>query len=129
MATTSSMEARIAAFARELAAEFGEVDDSEALSWLDAVESQAVAISDCLHAELVKQTSTDRPVEKDESVCPQCGKQGRYEGQRARELVGRRGPLTITEPEYYCPCCRKSFFPSDQGDRRGDRLSLYPGDA
>ena len=119
MATSDLFQAKIAAFARELAEELGEVDDSEALSWLDAIETQAVEISDCLHAELVKHTSTSPP-SADESVCPQCGKQGRYQGQRERELVGRRGPATIAEPEYFCPCCRKSFFPHDQGDRRGD---------
>ena len=38
MATTPQMKERIEAFVRELAAEWGEVDDSEALSWLDAIE-------------------------------------------------------------------------------------------
>ena len=116
MATTLKMEERIAAFARELAAELDEVDDSEALSWLDAIETQAVEIGDAVHAELVKQTSAKRPT-CDESTCPQCGKLGRYAGRRERELIGRRGPVTLTEPEYYCACCRKSFFPADPQDR------------
>ena len=117
MTTTTKMQERIAAFARELAEELGEVDDSNALSWLDAIETRAVEIGDAVHAELVKQTSADRPA-SDESTCPQCGKLGRYQGQRQRELIGRRGPVTISEPEYFCPCCRKAFFPSDPGDRR-----------
>jgi len=70
---------------RELSEEFGEVDDSNALSWLDAVETQAVAIGDAVTAELVKQKSADRPVEN-ESTCPKCGKLGRYKGQRPRDL-------------------------------------------
>jgi hypothetical protein len=117
MATTDELKDRIAAFARELAAEMGEVDDSEALSWLDAIETQAVEIGDAVHAELVKQTSATRPPQE-ESTCPGCGQPGRYEGQRERELIGRRGPVTIAEPEYFCPCCRKAFFPADDGDRR-----------
>lgn len=116
MATTPVIEERIAVFVRELAAELGEVDDSDALSWLDAVETRAVEIGDAVHAELVRQTSADRPAE-DESLCPQCGQQSRYQGQRARELIGRRGPVTISAPEYYCPCCRKAFFPADPRDR------------
>jgi hypothetical protein len=52
------------------------------------------------------------------SSCPQCGKTGRYTGDRQRELLTRRGPVTIAEPEYFCPCCRKAFFPDDHGDRR-----------
>lgn len=36
MVVTQELKERIAAFARELAEELGEVDDSDALSWLDA---------------------------------------------------------------------------------------------
>jgi hypothetical protein len=118
MATTEEINERIAAFARELAEELGAVDDSDALSWLDAIESQAVAIGDAVSGELLRQRSTDRPAAAEESTCPQCGRLGRYQGQRQRELVGRRGTVAVSEPEYFCPCCRKSFFPGDPGDRR-----------
>lgn len=118
MATTQEINERIVAFARELAEEMGEVDDSEALSWLDAIETQAVEIGDAVSVELVRRRSTDRPTCQQESTCPKCDQPGRYRGQRERELVGRRGPVTISEPEYFCPCCRKAFFPDDQGDRR-----------
>ncbi len=118
MATTKRIEERIAAMARELAEEeLGDVDDSNALSWLDAVETRAVEISDMIAAEMVRQKAATRPAEEDESICPQCGKLGRYQGQHERPLITRRGPTTITEPKYYCPCCRKDFFPDDQGDR------------
>ena len=118
MATTQQMKDRVEAFARQLAEEeFGEVDASNALSWLDAVETRAVEICDAIAAELVKLRSADRPVEEDESTCPQCGKLGRYQGRRERPLLTRRGATTIAEPEYFCPCCRKAFFPDDQDDR------------
>jgi len=111
------MKQRIEAFACELSEEFGEIDDSDALSWLDAIETRAVEIGDAVTAELLKQKSADEPTE-DESTCPKCGRLGQYRGRRSRELIGRRGPLVIAEPEYFCPCCRKAFFPDDQGDRR-----------
>lgn len=117
MTTTRRIEERIEAFARQLAEEFGEVDEEQARSWLDAIENRAVEIGDALTAELLKQRSADRPAEG-ESTCPQCGKLGRYQRQRQRKMIGRRGPVMITEPEYYCPCCRKAFFPEDPGDRR-----------
>jgi len=118
MADIDALKERIAAFACELAEEMGAVDDSSALSWLDAIESEAVEISNAVHAELVKQRSADRPAAAEESVCPECGRSGRYQGPRERELIGRRGPLTIREPEYFCACCRKSFFPADPIDWR-----------
>ena len=112
------MKDQVEACAREMIAAFDAIDDNEALSWLDAVETRAVEIGDAIAAELVKRKSADCPAEKDESICPQCGKQGRYQGRRQRPLVTRRGPTTIVEPEYFCPCCRKAFFPDDQSDRR-----------
>lgn len=118
MATTPQVQERIAAMARQLAIEeFGEVDDSNALSWLDAIETRAVEIGDAIVAELVKQKAAGWPVDPSESTCPQCGEQGRYQGKRQRPLVTRRGPTTIAEPEYFCPCCRKAFFPDDASDR------------
>ena len=117
MATSTPIRAKIEAFARQLAEEFGEIDEQSALSWLDAVETRAVEIGDAVTAELLKRKSADRAPEE-ESVCPKCGKLGRYRGRRERELVGRRGPVVVSEPEYYCACCRKSFFPEDQSVRR-----------
>ena len=117
MAISARMKERIEAYVRELAEEFGEVDDRDADSWLDAVENQAVEIGDAVAAELMRKQSADRPAD-DEATCPQCGQPGRYRGLRQRELVSRRGPATIAEPEYFCPCCRKAFFPSDPADRR-----------
>lgn len=117
MATTLEIKQRIAAFARELSEELGEVDDSDALSLLDALETRAVQIGDAVTAELLHQHSFRRSVEA-ESACPQCGKPGQYQRRRERELIGRRGPVTVAEPEYFCPYCRKAFFPADASDRR-----------
>lgn len=124
MATTHWVQERIAAFARELSEELGEVDETRGVCWLDALENQAVEIGDAVHAELVKQRSISRPA-AEESVCPECGKLGRYKDLRERELIGRRGPLSIGEPEYYCPSCRRAFFPDDRSDRRGGGLPLH----
>ena len=117
MATTPEMQVRIEALVREIVEEFGDVDDSNALSWLDAVETRAVEIGDAVARELLKRKAADCVASEDESICPTCGQPGRYRGQRERLLITRRGPTTITEPEYFCPCCRKAFFPDDPSDR------------
>lgn len=117
MGTSDLVRAKIETFAQQLAEEFGEVDEQNALSWLDAIETRAVEIGDAVTTELLKKKSADRPPAEEESTCPQCGKLGRYQGKRQRELIGRRGPVTIAEPEYFCPCCRKSFFPEHDSDR------------
>ena len=117
MAIDSEMQRRIEWMARQLCDEAGEVDESEGDCWLDAVENRAIEIGDALAAEVVKQQSADRPA-ADEASCPGCGQRGRCRGTRQRELITRRGPTTIVEPECYCPCCRKAFFPALQ--RAGD---------
>lgn len=117
MAISDDIKERIAVFARELADELGEVDDRDALSWLDAIETQAVEIGDAVSVELLGRKSSDRPAADEQATCPTCGKLGRYEGPRERELISRRGPVSFTESEYFCPCCRKAFFPDDPRDR------------
>lgn len=116
MATSDEVRRRIEAFARQLTEEFGEVDEADGDCWLDAVENQALEISDAVHAALLKNRSLDR-ASAEEASCPQCGNTSRFRGMRERELISRRGPTTIAEPEYYCPCCRKAFFPADPGHR------------
>jgi hypothetical protein len=119
MAVSERIRERIATFSVQLAEEeLGQVDASNALSWLDAVEARAVEIADAVVAELVKLEVQKRPPEADEASCPGCGQAGRYEGKRPRTLLTRRGPTTLAEPEYYCPCCRKAFFPADPGAGR-----------
>ncbi len=117
MARIEEIRERIDAFARQLAEELGEVDASQGVCWLDAIENRAVEIGNAVTVELIKQNAVDHP-QPGESVCPQCAKEGRYKGTRQRELLTRRGPATIAEPEYFCPCCRKAFFPSDPGPGR-----------
>lgn len=106
------LRARIEELALQLAEEFGEMDGGDGDCWLDAIENRATEIGDAISVALLAQQSRRLPA-AEEATCPQCGKKGRHVGDRRRELISRRGPVTITEPEYYCPCCRKDFFPSD----------------
>lgn len=118
MTTSPEMRGRIEEFARQLCGELGEVDASDGDCWLDAVESRAVEIGDAISAALIGQQSARQQPLAEEAACPQCGKTGRYVGDRQRALLTRRGPASIAEPEYFCPCCRKDFFPDDASDRR-----------
>jgi len=117
MAISMELRRRIEAMARQLCDEAGEVDESAGDCWLDAVENRAIEMADALASAVVQQQSADRPA-ADEASCPGCGQRGRYRRERERALITRRGPTTIVEPEYYCPCCRKAFFPALQ--RAGD---------
>ena len=52
--------------------------------------------------------------EEEECPCPRCGKAAKRkeEGQEVRELRARPGPVAFDRQGYYCPSCRKVFFPS-----------------
>jgi len=113
MAISREMQRRIELMARQLCDEASDVDESEGDCWLDAVENRAIEISDAIHAAVVARQAEQRvPMDK-ESICPECGQTGGYRGQRERELITRRGPTRMAEPEYYCPACRRAFFPAD----------------
>jgi hypothetical protein len=46
--------------------------------------------------------------------CPKCGEKAERVGERARELITRRGKVPLSEAKCRCPKCRQHFFPSDQ---------------
>ena len=43
--------------------------------------------------------------------CPECGHKLRDKGKRKRELVTETGEVSLERGYYYCPTCRKGFFP------------------
>ena len=44
-------------------------------------------------------------------VCPECAKKMRYKGRKERDLVTETGEVRLERAYYYCPTCRKGFFP------------------
>jgi hypothetical protein len=118
-AADAEVSRRIASLADELVAELGELDASQGTCWFDAIEREAVAIGDAVSRALMARRAQERPADDREAICPECGRAGRSQGDRERELITRRGPTTIREPQYFCPCCRKDFFPADPRAGRG----------
>lgn len=119
MAITDQFERRLRAAAEQLCLEMGEFSVAEEECWLAKVEEVAAQLGDAVATTLIERQSAARLETADlqQANCPECGKPGRYRGPRERELISRRGRLVISEPEYYCPCCRKAFFPDDPCDR------------
>ncbi len=112
MATTEDLKRRMRAFAEQLQSELEEIPNPEGKSWLDLMEDIALEIGDVFTTTAVEKCAETRAKECDPH-CPVCGKAGQCRGARERELITRRGPAKITEPEFYCVGCRKSFFPDD----------------
>lgn len=113
MKTTDLMRQRIREFSRQLQKEFGSPATGEHGCLLEAAEEWGVQLGDEL-ARAVTEQELPAPAESpEEATCPQCQKLARWRGQRKRRIETRRGAIHVAEPEYYCPRCRRSFFPSD----------------
>lgn len=97
---------------------FGEDGPPVELTWNEIEE---------LGHEIGKLTATefDQTVQRqqaerfdDEQACPQCDKPCRP-SVKHRDLTTRDGPADLSEPEFRCVPCERSFFPSaDQSAAR-----------
>jgi hypothetical protein len=43
--------------------------------------------------------------------CPSCGQEMRYKGRKQRYLRTRSGEVEMARAYYYCPRCRRGYFP------------------
>ena len=112
--------ARFSPHALELMQELGRVISAETygedgppvkLTWNEIEE---------LGHEIGKLTATefDQTVQRQQAEkfddarhCPQCGKQC-SSGVKHRDLNTRDGTTNLSEPEFHCVSCERSFFPS-----------------
>jgi hypothetical protein len=113
METSDRLQCRIQEFARQLREEFGPVAAAEHSCLLEAAEAWGVRIGDELARAAMQQELPTAGADHEEACCPKCRRLARWKGQRKRRIETRRGPIHVSEPEYHCPSCRRSFFPDD----------------
>lgn len=113
MATNADLEQRIREIAADLAREFEGIEEEQNSCLMTRIEDLASEIGDSLAGRLMEQRLESRD-DEDVLCCPYCEKPSRLKGRRKRAVETKRGPIEITEPEYYCRRCRKAFFPSLQ---------------
>ena len=115
MATIESFQARLRMeFQEAIKKVLAEGDlptppEGEAL--FTTIENLALAAGDAASLEFFAQQlpkGVDGPPQ-----CPHCGGAGQHSKERERVLKTRRGLQTpLSEPQCYCPGCRRAFFPS-----------------
>lgn len=121
METNDRLRRRLEEMAEQLREEFGDVEPGEHGCLLEAVEDWAVEVGDQLARRVMAKQLAPADVSAQESRCPQCHQIARWKGPRKRRVETRRGPIQVSEPEYYCPECRRSFFPADPSPGDGAR--------
>jgi predicted RNA-binding Zn-ribbon protein involved in translation (DUF1610 family) len=120
----SRLQGRVRAMVLELARE--EQARLRSAGTMVELEELACEIGDEFTNQLMSLEMGDRANEAAEAVayeCPDCGQSCGQVAPKARKLSGLRGKVGYSEPTFYCPACRRSFFPvSGQGGpcRPGD---------
>ena len=96
-----------------LAEEEAEQSDSKHET-IDDIENAMIRIGDAVAREVGVQRLARHTTQSGEPCpCPNCGQAGVYVKRRERELISSRGKVPLSESQYYCPKCRRNFFPSD----------------
>jgi transposase-like protein len=82
---------------------------------IDDIEDAMIRIGDAVAREVgVQKLAPHTGEASGPCPCPQCGQAGVYLKRHARELISSRGNVPLSETKYYCPKCRRNFFPSDE---------------
>lgn len=112
MASAMELELRerIQQLAQLLMAERAGSQEDEGVPLFTRLENEAIAIGDALTAALVEQQLA--LLGEQSHQCPKCRGDGLRKGTRERVIQTCRGEVKFTEPEFYCPGCRRAFFPS-----------------
>ena len=113
MRITDQVRERVREFARQMREEFGPLAGEGEACLLEAAEDWGVQLGDELARTATEQALPATADSAEEATCPKCQRLGRWKGLRKRRIETRRGAIHIAEPEYDCPRCRRSFFPSD----------------
>ncbi len=115
MATIESFQARLRAeFQESIKKVIAEGDlppPVEGEPLFTTIENLALAAGDAASLEWLSQ-QLPKEVEAPPK-CPHCGEVAQYCKERERTLETRRGlQAPLSEPQCYCPGCRRAFFPS-----------------
>jgi hypothetical protein len=78
---------------------------------LSDIEHLARAAGQRIMEQLTSALIDTEAQEEETCTCPECGQKGRYKGRRTRNLVTDTGEVRLERSYYYCPTCRKGFFP------------------
>jgi len=106
------LQAKVKALTKELAHE--EQARLRAAGTMVELEELACEIGDEFTNQLMSLEMADRSNQAAEAAtceCPDCGYCCGQGNPNSRKLAGLRGEVSYYEPAFYCPVCRRSFFP------------------
>ncbi len=117
MSLTSTQRQRLGELAREAKNILGGAVGPEGKPLTFAqLEEECIEAGDLFTALMLQERVANRNCEQLATGCPTCQREGALRREdEVRVLQTDRGDVVLREPTYYCPACRRAFFPSDGG--------------
>lgn len=118
----SHLKAKVKTVTLKLARE--EQERLRAAGTMIELEELVCEIGDEVTKQLLQLEMTERSDEAAEATtnaCPDCGDCCSQAEPKQRQLTSLRGEIHYHEPSFYCPACRRSFFPDSR--RNGTSIS------
>ncbi len=106
------LKSKVKAIVQELAIE--EQARLRAAGTMVELEELACEIGDEFTVQLMSLEMAGRSNKAAEATtceCPDCGHRCGQGDPKSRKLTSLRGEVNYREPTFYCPACRRSFFP------------------
>ena len=129
MASNKTRDERVKTLVAELLADEMEQRLDHRHENINDIEDAMVRIGDEVAREFgVQKLARHTGPSPEHPPCPACGRAGEPRGTHARQLITRRGEVPLTEMKYFCPQCRRLFFPSDGRLGTGSGLRLHATD-
>ena len=111
--TRAERRAALEAKAKELIDELMQWSEETETPNLTQIEDEILKLrqtmSERMLATVIEDQANEHPVPG--PLCPQCGKEMQYKGQKARQVTSRVGETQLMRGYYYCSHCQESLFP------------------
>jgi hypothetical protein len=112
-AVCAEIEAQMVALTKTMVKELGAWRETHPDASLDDIAAQVTVRRRKLMGELIAELACQNGngVALEGVNCPECGQRMVYKGGQARTVEHSEGEINLTRAYYYCPACRRGFFP------------------
>ena len=96
-----------------------ETDQPDLTQIEDEILKLRERLSESMLATVIDRQESQCPVPG--PVCPKCGKEMQYKGDKPRQVTSRVGEVKLERGHYYCSRCKESLFPPGSATESGGK--------
>lgn len=111
--TSVQKEARLRQAAEEMIAAWVAWDAENRTPTLTQIEDKILELRQRMGEEMLAVTLVGQDLRRPVAspICPECGAEMRYKGEKGRAVESRVGGLELMRGHYYCAHCQSGLFP------------------